>query len=34
LIALQDHIPGHHPAPPPPLMIIDGEEEYKVEVIL
>ena len=29
-----DPIPGHHPRPPPPLEIMDGEEEWIVEEIL
>jgi hypothetical protein len=33
-IAILDPIPGHRPALPPPPTLIDGEEEYKVEVIL
>jgi hypothetical protein len=31
---LPDPIPGQRPAPPPPLTLVNGEEEYEVEVIL
>jgi hypothetical protein len=33
-IATPDPIPGCRCAPPPPLTLIDGEEEFKVEAIL
>jgi hypothetical protein len=33
-VALPDPIPGRRPAPPPPLTLIDGEDEYEVEAIL
>jgi hypothetical protein len=33
-IAIPDPIPGRRPAIPPPLTLIDGEEEYEVEAIL
>jgi hypothetical protein len=32
--AAPDPILGRRPAPPPPTTLIDGEEEYEVEVIL
>jgi Chromo (CHRromatin Organisation MOdifier) domain len=32
--APSDPIPGHHPKPPPPLEIVDGEEEWVVEEVL
>ena len=32
--ALDDPIPGHHPRPLPPPVLVDNEEQYKVEEIL
>jgi hypothetical protein len=33
-IAIPDPIPGYRPAPPPPLMLVNSEDEYKVQAIL
>jgi hypothetical protein len=33
-VPLHDLIPGRHPQPPPPLEVIDGEDEYLVKKIL
>jgi hypothetical protein len=30
-LALPDPIPGYKHAPPPPLMVVDGKNEYEVE---
>ena len=31
---LEDPIPGHRADPPPPLVVIDGEEQWEVEELL
>ena len=33
-LALEDPIPGCHASPPPPLVLLDGKEHFKVEQVL